>query len=155
MGTLATVVVAVIALTVTRAQLGGRQIVSARVDAYLSEAGAAVDAGDVVSALVPKSQLPVAAETAVAVAPEVPPAPQRSTPAIVEVAFEVVEGVNVIDPASGVETETWGYRLVDGPDGVVAGTPGPVIRARVGDVLRFTITNPEGNTHPTASTSTP
>lgn len=148
-GTLAAVVVAVIALTVTASRNSvDDQIVSARVDAYLSEAGAAVDAGDVVPALVPKSQLPVAAETAVAVAPEVPPAPQRSTPAIVEVAFEVVEGVNVIDPASGVETETWGYRLVDGPDGVVAGTPGPVIRARVGDVLRFTITNPEGNTHP-------
>ena len=29
-----------------------------------------------------------------------------------------------------------------------------MIRARVGDVLRFTITNPETNTIPTTSTST-
>ncbi|HEX7100443.1 MAG TPA: plastocyanin/azurin family copper-binding protein [Acidimicrobiia bacterium] len=149
LGTLAAVVVAIIALTVT----AGRNsvddaIVSERVDAYLAEAGAAVETGDVIPALVPKADLPVATEPAVAVAPQMPPPPQRATPAIVEVEFEIVEGVNVIDPASGVETETWGYRLVDGPDGVVAGTPGPVIRARVGDVLRFTVTNPEGNTHP-------
>lgn len=149
LGTLAAVVVAVIALTVTASRNSvDDAIVSERVDAYLAEAGATASTGDVIPAIVPKADLPVATDPAVAVAPEMPPAPQRSTPAIVEVEFEVVEGVNVIDPASGVETETWGYRLVDGPDGVVAGTPGPVIRARVGDVLRFTITNPEGNTHP-------
>jgi nitrite reductase (NO-forming) len=62
--------------------------------------------------------------------------------------FEVVENVSTIDPESGIEFETWGYRLVDAPDGVVVGTPGPMIRVRVGDVFRFTITNPEGNLHP-------
>jgi nitrite reductase (NO-forming) len=77
-----------------------------------------------------------------------PPAIQRTSQAIVDVHFEVVENVATIDPASGTEFETWGYRLVNGPDSLVIGTPGPVIRARVGDVLRFTITNPEGNTHP-------
>ena len=53
----------------------------------------------------------------------------------------------MIDPATGVETETWGYKLVDGSDGIV-GTPGPIIRARVGDILRFTITNPSANHNP-------
>jgi nitrite reductase (NO-forming) len=92
--------------------------------------------------------LAVASEVNVAVAPNMPPPIQRRQQAIVEVHFEVVEGVHLIDPATGVETETWGYRLLDGPDGIVAGTPGPVIRARVGDVLRFTITNPSGNSNP-------
>ena len=57
-------------------------------------------------------------------------------------------GVSMIDPATGVETETWGYKLVDGSDGIVVGTPGPIIRARVGDILRFTITNPSANHNP-------
>src|SRR5690606_29306001 len=97
LGTLAAVVVAIIALTVT----AGRNsvddaIVSERVDAYLAEAGAAVETGDVIPALVPKADLPVATEPAVAVAPQMPPPPQRATPAIVEVEFEIVEGVNVI-----------------------------------------------------------
>lgn len=100
--------------------------------------------------LVAKADLDPApsAEVNVAVAPDVPPAAERTTQAIVDVTFEVVEGVSTIDPASGTRHETWGYRLVDGPDGPVVGTPGPVIRARVGDVLRFTITNPRGNTTP-------
>lgn len=82
----------------------------------------------------------------VAVAPEVPAPSGRTTQAIVEVSFDVVEGIQEIDPATGVEYETWGYRI-SGTD-TVTGTPGPIIRARVGDVLRFTITNLEGNTHP-------
>jgi nitrite reductase (NO-forming) len=77
-----------------------------------------------------------------------PPPAERSDQAIVDVTFEVVENVSTIDPAKGTEHETWGYKLVDGPEGLVVGTPGPVIRARVGDVLRFTSTNPEGNQHP-------
>jgi nitrite reductase (NO-forming) len=104
---------------------------------------------DVTPQLVPKADLPLAPETEVNVsyAPEVPPASGRSEAAIVEVAFEVVENVTAIDPATGVEYLTWGYRL-PGDEGEVSGTPGPMIRARVGDVLRFTITNPEGNEMP-------
>ena len=45
-------------------------------------------------------------------APAVPPASGRSEPALVEVEFEVVENVIEIDPTTGVEYETWGYRLV-------------------------------------------
>lgn len=148
-GTLAAIVLAVIALTVTASRDSvDDSLVSAKVDAYLAEAGAGATVGDVIPALTPKSQLPVASEVNVAVAPNMPPPIERTSQAIVEVHFQVVEGVHAIDPTRGVETETWGYRLLDGPDGIVVGTPGPVIRARVGDVLRFTITNPSGNTHP-------
>jgi len=106
--------------------------------------------GAVLPELIGKDQLqPVADdEVNVAVAPDVPAPAERSDPAIVDVAFEVVENVSAIDPASGTRHETWGYRLLDGPDGLVVGTPGPVIRARVGDVLRFTITNPKSNHNP-------
>ena len=50
-------------------------------------------------------------------------------------------------PANGVQYRTWGYRL-PGDDQVISGTPGPIIRARVGDVLRFTLTNPATNSMP-------
>jgi len=121
---------------------------------------AAVDAGpaavaqggaaDVLPEMVPRAELAPAPadEVNVATAPDMPPPVGRTAPAIVDVAFEVVERVSAIDPASEDEFETWGYRVVDGAEGVVVGTPGPVIRARVGDVLRFSITNPPGNAHP-------
>lgn len=148
LGTIAAVVLGVSALMITASRNSvDDAIVSERVDSYLTNVdldGATDLPEDVLPALVPKEQLsPVpAGEVNVAMAPNMPPASGRTTPAIVDVHFEVVEGVSVINPATGVETETWGYKLLDGPDGVVVGTPGPVIRARVGDVLRFTITNP-------------
>ncbi len=110
---------------------------------------AAAEHPSVIPDLVPKAELPLApdSEVNVSYAPEVPPASGRTEPALVEVAFEVAENVTAIDPATGVEYETWGYRL-PGDEGAVSGTPGPMIRARVGDVLRFTITNPEGNVMP-------
>lgn len=149
LGVVAAVVLGIVALGIT----AGRNsvddaLVADKVDTYLTENGAATASGDVIPALVPKADLPVAPEVAVATAPDMPPAPARTTPAIVEVSFEVVEGVTSIDPANGVEFETWGYKVVGADADVVSGTPGPVIRARVGDVLRFTITNPEGNAHP-------
>ena len=105
---------------------------------------------DVLPTLVPTSELSLAPEDErnIGIAPDMPPAATRTDQAIVEVSFEVVENVSTIDPAKGTQHETWGYRMTDGPDTPVVGTPGPVIRARVGDVLRFTITNPEGNQHP-------
>jgi nitrite reductase (NO-forming) len=100
--------------------------------------------------LTPKAELPPvpASEVNVSYAPNVPAPSGRTSQAIIDVHFEVVENVVEIDPATGVEYETWGYRLVgDGTDASI-GTPGPMIRGRVGDVLRFTVTNPESNTHP-------
>lgn len=106
-------------------------------------------AGDsVLPVLTPKADLqPVpAGEVNVAYAPNVPPPSGRTQQAIVEVAFDVVEGVKTIGP-NGLEYETWGYRI-HGDTTVTTGTPGPMIRARVGDVLRFTITNLAGNKSP-------
>jgi nitrite reductase (NO-forming) len=103
----------------------------------------------VVPALTPKGDLSPApdGEVNVALAPNVPPPAQRSQQAIVDVHFDIVEGVQTIDLNTGTEYETWGYRI-NGQDSVTTGTPGPIIRARVGDMLRFTITNLPGNTHP-------
>ena len=110
---------------------------------------------NVLPALTPKAELqPVpAGEVNVAYAPNVPPATTRTQQAIVEVHFDVVEGVQAIDP-NGTEYETWGYRL-HGDDSVTSGTPGPIIRARVGDIFRFTLTNPAATRCPTTSTFTP
>ena len=146
-GTLVAVGLAIAALSITASRNSvDDALVEQRVNEYLADlpVGAGVD-GDVIPELTPKSQLPLApdSEVNVAVAPNMPAHSGRTTQAIVDVHFEVVEGVNTIDLNTGTETETWGYRLVDGgEEGLVIGTPGPVIRARVGDVLRFTITNP-------------
>lgn len=99
-------------------------------------------AGDsVLPVLTPKAQLQPApaTEANVAYAPNVPPPSGRNTQAIVTVHLDVVEGVQAIDP-NGTQYTTWGYR-VDGDTSVTTDTPGPMIRARVGDVLRFTLTN--------------
>ena len=151
-GTLAAIGIAIAALMITASRNSvDDALVAERVDDLLAQTELPAElAEDVIPALVPKAELAVvpAGEVNVAVAPEMPPPSNRTAPAIVEVQFEVVEGVNAIDPATGVETETWGYRLLDGADSLVVGTPGPVIRAQVGDVLRFTITNPADNTNP-------
>lgn len=106
---------------------------------------------DVIPPLTPKADLSPApsSEVNVAVAPDVPPPSGRTSQAIIDVAFEVVEDVSTIDANNGTRTQTWGYRILGGPgNDVVVGTPGPIIRARVGDVLRFTLTNPADNSLP-------
>jgi len=104
---------------------------------------------EVIPDLVPKAELPLApaSEVNVAYAPNVPPPTGRTEPAIVDVSFEVIEGVANIDPVNSVQYRAWGYRM-PGDDEVISGTPGPIIRARVGDVLRFTITNPASSSMP-------
>src|SRR4051794_4750108 len=89
----------------------------------------------VLPVLTPKADLkPVpAGEVNTAYAPYVPAAATRTEQAIVEVHFDVVEGVQAIDP-NGTQYTTWGYRL-HGDNTVTTGTPGPIIRLRVGDVL--------------------
>ena len=136
-------------------------IVAAKVDQFLAAPGnvgtpsdtspaptaGAPATGSVIPDLTPKAELPVATEVNVAVAPNVPPPVTRTNQAIVEVHFEIVEGIYAIDPATGVDYETWGYKI-SGAQGDFIATPGPMIRARVGDVLRFTISNPATNSHP-------
>jgi nitrite reductase (NO-forming) len=114
--------------------------------ATLGEGGTSGNGGqtgseDVLPVLTPKAQLQAvpAGETNVAYAPNVPPAATRTEQAIVEVHFDVVEGAQAIDP-NGTQYTTWGYRL-HGDETVTTGTPGPMIRARVGDIVRFTLTN--------------
>lgn len=121
---------------------------AADVTASASPAAPAVAAGSVIPELTPKADLaPVPDdEVNVALAPEVPPPSGRTEQAIVEVHFDVVEGLQAIDLNTGLQYETWGYRI--NGDDVTTGTPGPMIRARVGDVLRFTITNLPENAHP-------
>lgn len=88
-----------------------------------SGAGGSVD--DVLPALVARADLALVpdGEVNVAIAPEMPPPSGRTAPAVIDVAFEVVENVSTIDPATGTQFETWGYRVVDGDDGLVVGHP--------------------------------
>lgn len=146
-------IVGIVAMSVTAARNSVDDgLVTEMVNEYLVSTGSGIGSlsdGEIIPALTPKAEMDVATAVNTAVAPDVPDPIDRSEQAIVEVHFEVVEGVSAIDPASGLEYDTWGYKVLDAPDsGVVVGTPGPIIRARVGDILRFTITNPAGNTHP-------
>jgi len=95
----------------------------------------------VIPALTSKADLkPVPqGEVNVSYAPNVAPAATRTEQAIVDVHFDVIEGAQAIDP-NGTTYTTWGYRI-HGDNAVTTGTPGPMIRLRVGDVLRFTLTN--------------
>ena len=86
-------------------------------------------------------------EVHVSYAPDVPPRIDRTDQRTYDVRIESIEGVCPLDPASGVSTEMWGFRIAGDTD-VVCGSPGPVLRGRVGDVVRITLTNLEGNTHP-------
>jgi nitrite reductase (NO-forming) len=88
-----------------------------------------------------------AEEVHVSYAPAVPPPADRGDQRVFDVEIESIEGVCPLDPANGVTTEMWGFRVA-GDSEVVCGSPGPVIRGRVGDVVRITLTNLEGNTHP-------
>lgn len=99
--------------------------------------------------LVPKLELEAAdpGEQHVAYAPDVPAPISRVDQRVFDVRLEVLEGVCPLDPANDVTFEMWGYRL-EGDDKVVCGSPGPVIRGRVGDLARITLTNSPDNNHP-------
>ena len=92
--------------------------------ASISLPAVAAEQTSVVPDIVPKAEMQAVPEGEVNVsyAPNVPPPSGRTEPAIVDVAFEVVENVTAIDPATGVEYETWGY-VVAGDEGVATGTP--------------------------------
>ena len=80
------------------------------------------------------------AETHMAYVPEVPEPISRADQRIVEFALEIVESTCPIDPVSGVTAPMWGFRIAGDTD-VTCGAPGPVLRARVGDLARITVTN--------------
>lgn len=86
-------------------------------------------------------------ETRMTYVPEVPPAPQRGDQRIVEFALDVIEGECPIDPPNDVSTLMWGFRIA-GDEATTCGSPGPVMRARVGDLARITVNNLAGNEHP-------
>lgn len=85
-------------------------------------------------------------EEHVAYAPSVPAPITRTDQRVIDIHLESIQGVCPLDPAKGVSTEMWGFRVA-GED-VTCGTPGPVLRGRVGDVVRITLTNLAGNTQP-------
>ena len=127
-GTLVAVGIGIAALMITASRNSvDDALVAERVDKLLEDASTGTSAlpEDVLPVFVPKGELPAvpAGEVNVAVAPEMPPPSGRTAPAIVEVHFEVVENVSAIDPATGVEFETWGYRLVDGRMGSSSAPP--------------------------------
>ncbi len=80
-------------------------------------------------------------------APDVPPPADRSDQRIWDVHIESIEGVCPLDPDNGVSTDMWGFRIA-GETEVTCGSPGPILRGRVGDVARITLTNMPENTHP-------
>ena len=97
--------------------------------------------------LTPKDQLVWDDGIHVAYAPEVPPSSDYTEQRMFEVKLEVLENVCTIDPENNISHDTWGYR-VEGDDEIFCGSPGPVLRARVGDVARITLTNLPENVHP-------
>ncbi len=79
--------------------------------------------------------------------PNVPPAITRKDQRIIDIDLEVIQNVCTIDEATNTKFEVWGYRVA-GDSKVTCGSPGPVLRGRVGDVMRVTLTSVEENTHP-------
>lgn len=110
-----------------------------------SEVATAVDS--IIPDLTPVADLEQAPSSDVhaTYAPEVPPPSGDRDQQTFEIELEIVEGQCQIDPANEVTTDIWGFRLA-GDDDVICGSPGPVLRGRVGDVAQITVTNPDTNT---------
>ncbi len=80
-------------------------------------------------------------------APEVPPPAQRSDQRTWQIHLESIEGICPLDPANGIYTEMWGFRMA-GETSVLCGSPGPVLRGRVGDFVTISMTNLSSSRHP-------
>lgn len=92
--------------------------------------------------LTPKAKLPVinAVEgTHWTQAPAVPPAIERTGQARIVVGWRATEFTKDLDPANGVRYRAWGFE---------GAAPGPVLRARVGDLIEVRLTNDITSTHP-------
>ncbi len=86
-------------------------------------------------------------EVHMAWAPSVPPPAQRSDQRTWEIHLESIEGICPLDPDNSVYTEMWGFRMA-GEEDVLCGSPGPVIRGRVGDFVTISMTNLASSKHP-------
>ena len=103
----------------------------------------------ILPSLTPVAQLTAApsGEEHVSFAPNTVPPIARSDQRIYDVHLESIEGVCDLDPANGITTEMWGFRVA-GDTEIVCGSPGPILRGRVGDVVNISLTNLAGNQHP-------
>lgn len=146
-------VIAMMAATIV-AQQG--DLSAADVREIVASQGGGGGAGDGVSTdtsirptLTPIAQLQPApaGETHVTYAPSVPAAITRPDQRVIDVHLESIEGLCPLDPAKGVSTTMWGFRIA-GDSTVTCGAPGPVLRGRVGDVFNITLTNLATNTNP-------
>jgi nitrite reductase (NO-forming) len=97
--------------------------------------------------LSPSKRSTAANEQHLTYAPAVAPTITRADQRIYDVHIESIEGVCPIDEGNGITPEMWGFRMA-GDTEVVCGSPGPILRGRVGDVVNITLSNMEGNTHP-------
>src|SRR5665811_2259794 len=79
------------------------------------------------------------------IAPDVAPPIDRTDQRTWDVHIESIEGVCPLDPANDITSEMWGFRIF-GENDVTCGSPGPVLRGRVGDVVNITLSNLETNT---------
>ena len=151
---------AVIALLAASVIVQSGDLSSADVRQIIAEEGIIPGGGGDASPGIPASQsilpelTPVAelqpapeGEQHLSYAPDVAPPITRTDQRIWEVHIESIEGVCPLDPAKGITTDMWGFRMA-GDAEVVCGSPGPVLRGRVGDVARITLTNRPENTHP-------
>jgi len=130
--------------------LVGDQVVGSVGGDAPAQAVSVVSAGDsIIPEMTPRASLPMADadEVNATYAPAVPPPIARTDSRVIDVSLEVLEGPCALDPANGVATLMWGYRIA-GDSEVTCGSPGPTIRGRVGDIMRVTMTNLTGNEHP-------
>jgi len=86
-------------------------------------------------------------EQHVSIAPDVAPPISRSDQRTWGVHLESIEGICPLDPPNGIYTDMWGFRVVGETD-VLCGSPGPVLRGRVGDFVTITLTNLASSVHP-------
>ena len=86
-------------------------------------------------------------EVHLAIAPNVPPAANRTDQRTWTVHLEAIEGIAPLDPANTINTLMWGFREA-GKEEILTGTPGPVLRGRVGDFVTITLTNLKSSLHP-------
>ncbi|MFV0309576.1 MAG: plastocyanin/azurin family copper-binding protein [Desertimonas sp.] len=115
---------------------------TAATTATVTEAVIDTRADPIVPSLTPVADLHDAEATEIHMtyAPEVPAPIARTDQRIVEFEIDVVETVAEIDPTNGVSTMVWGFRI-GGDETATIVAPGPVMRARVGDLARITVNN--------------